>query len=918
MTQSHDGSTSTAPPNSDSRPDDAQSQKVDLSKRDDPPQAKTSEQRNESLLRAALNSPLLGKGSRLFMTLFARYFGSTAAQKAAGRKNPRERLVRHGGSERERQTLKRLLRALWRRVEAALWFAAPFIAWWLWREPGQTLGDYLLHHLAILLLPALPIAARIRYMVRNHLRTHPPKPSKGSKRKQREPRPALPPAYQHGRDINDIVANLDHLPLRIIYLAGLVAATIIAGRMYPLDVDTFRLIDGDDPNSVRAVLIPLVAPCAVFALIQTRCAYIVRRRFEEIEDCYTEAKAHLGYIAKLPTHPTARQVQEATPWLAVSVKKWWALYEIDRAFVMAPEKLSTSKVDAWDEFATNLNTKLPRPEEWRIRRDPKGRGAIAEAANYPTAVLWDGEYDPDPLTFYVGINLETGARQYLTLGEASPHVVLSGATSSGKTSLAEIIAAQNLLTPMPWDPSLRGIVVIVDPKGPLAKRWAGRPGVVVANGNRAGVNTDDDGRAMLGEEVMADLMRWLVAEQKRREAVLDSYHGSAATWVDLPNEVKREHRFVPITVILDEYLEHTAKQDPAGDEEVERAEVAHDFIHSTATKQSQRYRNVGMHSIVIAQRANMNEIGSRLMTNMPVRAVTGQIDDPQLRTMFATDSVPTLPSTRRVIENGEPRKKTIPGRARIMNALGQEIHKVQVPYFGGKENSETLDKWLPIGDVPENGDFTIPEGQPVVLDEDGNPVEPEAIHHPTKNEPDIETALAPELSDPEDVEDDEQERDLVDGDDDDAVFPAARREVKVCQADQCVENATKVCTQCEKSLCARHVQYSPTDPDDVVCGSCRAGHALVQVRLDELYEELAEIVDGTTLSIRYAISPAPAEGATRPVTVEVRTDANRKVVQIDGDGEQRSVRSKSGTVTNDDDVEDRAVTVVRNYLENAS
>ncbi|MDN5771747.1 MAG: hypothetical protein L0H24_12745, partial [Microlunatus sp.] len=290
------------------------------------------------------------------------------------------------------------------------------------------------------------------------------------------------------------------------------------------------------------------------------------------------------------------------------------------------------------------------------------------------------------------------------------------------TSAAEIIAAQVLIKAMPWDPDLYGMVVIVDPKGPFARRWAGRPGVVVANGQMDSAEPDEDGNPITGPTVMANCMAWLEAEHIRRANVMARY-ADVATWVHLPDEVKRAERFCPILVVLDEYIDHTDIEKAHGDERVERENEARIATARMASWHARKYRNVGMHTFLIAQRVNMSIIGNTLMSNLPVRIITGQMDRSQTETMFGTSEVPSLPATRTVVESGERRVKTIPGRARIMNALGQAIHKVQVMWFGGATNSDTLDKWLPRGEVPVNGDFDPPTGKPRTradFDADGN------------------------------------------------------------------------------------------------------------------------------------------------------------------------------------------------------
>ena len=302
--------------------------------------------------------------------------------------------------------------------------------------------------------------------------------------------------------------------------------------------------------------------------------------------------------------------------------------------------------------------------------------------------------------------------------------------------MAEIVAAQVLCKPMPWDPTLRGQVHIVDPKGPFARRWRGRPGVVCSNGNEDGIEVNPStGMPMTGPGVMAAHMKWIEEEHVRRSQVLAKYP-DAGTWVHLPDEVKKAERFAPMLVILDEYIDHTDIEKANGDERIEAENDARNTVTRLASWHARKYRNVGMHTILIAQRVNMTIIGNVLMGNLPVRVITGQMDDAQTRTMFQTEEVPSLPSTRVVVENGERRTKTIPGRARIMNALGQSIHKMQIMWFGGKTNSDTLDKHLPRGVVPLNGDFRLPQDIPA--DEDPSVIAPLAAPRALREDDDEE------------------------------------------------------------------------------------------------------------------------------------------------------------------------------------
>lgn len=772
-------------------------------------------------------------------------------------------------------------------------FAPLLIVFFLPRALGQSYPDYFATHLGLTVIVLIPLIQVIGYAGRNYSRTHPPKTKSG--RPKRPPQPALPRTSQYVRDITDIMGNLDATPWRLFYALGFLAIVLAAGVFSTVSFSTFTDLSGPNQSAaIREVLVGLALPLIYYAVSIYRTQSVINARQNSIGSVYAIARDTLGYPKASARTTTPREAKLKNPHQAIEVKKWRTLYDIDEAFVVAPEELSVEETKRWDEFSANLNAKLPRDEEWRIQRDPKGRGAKIGPANYPTGVLWDGEIDDDPLTFIIGQNLESGRKQYLTLNEASPHIAVSGATSSGKTSLAEIVAAQVLIKPMPWDPELYGMVVIVDPKGPFARRWAGRPGVVAVNGQEDAAEPDDDGSPITGPVVMASGLEWVEQEHQRRAKVLAQYP-DVATWVHLPDEVKRREKFFPILVILDEYLDHTDKEAANGDERVEKENFARDVVTRLTGWHARKYRNVGMHTVLIAQEVKMTAIGSALMRNLPVRAITGQMDSSQLRTMFGDrEDIPSLPSTRYVFEGGEKKAKTIPGRARIMNALGQNIEKVQISWFGGKTNMETLDKWLPRGDAPPNGVFTLPPGRPrrpEDFDEEGNYIgeggQAAGSGDDTSGLPD-DDALAPTgegsapvqpvqedtasaaegLGDEETFPDEWEGTDTAQGGPGHEVFPAAREEdfpevhvpagstpaeetpseaepeaAPVCSVDDCPNPVAKDCDKCGNPACAEHLErLASQKATERFCPSCRASHPLVKAGVEEVYRVMEQEV----------------------------------------------------------------------------
>lgn len=765
-------------------------------------------------------------------------------------------------------------------------------------------------HLGSFILPAVPILYVIVYIVISRNRLAPPK--KGSRR---APKPPLPPLGQRLRDNTSIIATLDTPTWRIIYAVAFIGAVVAAG-ITPLDVDLISTV-ADDPDAIRPLLIGAGVPVAAYALILGRVGSINRTRTDAIDLIYAIGRDTLKYPKTTPARPTRRQMQLSIPTLAVSVKKWRGLYEIDRAFVLAPEELSVQDTKLWDEFDVNLNAKAPREEEWRVQRDPRGRGALIGPANYPTAILWDGAIDSDPLTFILGENLETGETLRITFNEASPHMAISGGTSSGKTSGAEIIAAQVLIKPMPWDPDLYGQVVIVDPKGPFARRWIGRPGVVVANGQEdSAVDVSDTGGPLTGPVVMASCMEWIEQEHQRRASVLAKFP-DAATWVHLPDEVKKAERFAPMVIILDEYIDHT-DMEKGDDVRIEMENHARAVTTRMASWHARKYRNVGMHTILIAQRVNMGVIGNVLMGNLPARLITGQMDQAQLTSMFQTDMVPSLPSSRRTPEGAV---KSIPGRARFMNALGQPIQKIQIPWFGGKTNSDTLDKWLPRGPKPLNGDFTFPDAHPrraSEFDDEGNLIEHSTAAAISENStptthpssagtvdgdlaaddliPEAPSNPAPRSTEP----------------DADAIFPAEHVETIRCSTEGCVNDADGDCGACEKPTCRYHLDR-PVEPGDgiPVCEECRASHPINASGAGPVWDAIQDGIDGTEMSATFT--------RISDDSVKIIVAAPRgKVVVVTAETGTITAQSRSGVSTGLEDVLDRVLLALQYQRDQAA
>lgn len=265
-------------------------------------------------------------------------------------------------------------------------------------------------------------------------------------------------------------------------------------------------------------------------------------------------------------------------------------------------------------------------------------------------------------TVLVGHDPSTGQGRYLTFGRDTANVLVLGNSTTGRTWFAENVAEQTLTHPMPWDPQLHGSVVLVDPSGALARRWSGRSGVTVAAGSTSAPELDSADTLATGPAVMIAAVEWVETERQRRAALLAQSRG-AHTWLELPEDVKRDERFAPLMVVLDDFEEH------AGDGQVAR------LVEHVA----RQGRAVGVHLVVLSRQAPRSMFGPALMQNLPVRVLLGEGDESLTRLAFEDAPVPELPSHHADESRGHSRGLGHQAWcARIMAGFGRGVEVVQV------------------------------------------------------------------------------------------------------------------------------------------------------------------------------------------------------------------------------------------------
>lgn len=614
------------------------------------------------------------------------------------------------------------------------------IGWagYLTYQDPAAVGRYLASHLGVVVWVVLVVGIVLgRFAEARARMTAILAPAKSRRRKAQTALQATPTAVS---EWIETAFFRDKVPWRLMQYAS-TAATVWAVSTRPLSVRDFM----EPPVDWAAVSFPLFAPLVWVCLLAARVRPTMKARHESIQAIYNIVYSCMKF-PRPNQRPTGEQVRLLDPFKVVNVKEWETL-ELPRRFrVEGPKTMSVTDTKVWEELMDNLDAKLPHPEGWHLEKDRSGTSAEIYPAQYPISVLWEGQYDPDPLVYQAGVDLDApGEWASFTFGETSPHIMVTGGTGAGKSSFAEIVLAQAAIKPMPWDQTLFADCHIIDPKGPFANRWENRPNMTVTNG--AVDTVDEMGEPQSGIVSMAMHAEKILAELQRRSDLQNRYKG-IATWVDLPDEVKKSEKLRPLIIVFDEFLDFVTK-DSSKSEASEVENAAKDRVVYIAGQVARKGRSLGLHMILVAQDGKMTDIGSSLVRQMVARGVMGNMDRTAMGRMFGEGAeLGILPASRLV--NGK--LKGIPGRGRLMNAPGQAIRRIQVAWFGGSTNSDALDKYLPrtaaVGEVRESVD--------ALEDKDGNGIPdawenlpPDGMHPISENEFDALTAIARPVSSPE-------------------------------------------------------------------------------------------------------------------------------------------------------------------------
>ena len=232
-----------------------------------------------------------------------------------------------------------------------------------------------------------------------------------------------------------------------------------------------------------------------------------------------------------------------------------------------------------------------------------------------------------------------------------PHLLIAGATGSGKTVCLNTTICSLLLNNTPYDLRL----VLIDPKRVELTSFNGIPHLASP--------------VIVEAEKAVEALRWLNQEMDRRYQKLQS---AAARSIDTFNKTRQGEQKMPYLVLV---IDELADLMMLGGDEVERI----------LCRLAQLARAVGIHLVVATQRPSVDVITGLIKANFPTRisfAVTSQVDS---RTIL--DGA----GAEKLLGKGDmlfmPTEAAKPKRLQGCYVSDQEIERLV--YFWGNQRKDT-------------------------------------------------------------------------------------------------------------------------------------------------------------------------------------------------------------------------------------
>jgi hypothetical protein len=360
----------------------------------------------------------------------------------------------------------------------------------------------------------------------------------------------------------------------------------------PLTALYFASAEGGDAVALTGAL--LLGATAITSLIRPALVLDAPRR------CRERSRMHVR--------------QRRWPNVCVGLR-WYR--KLDEGALLVPQLLS------WREDIGRITAELrPLPEQpassWDAMADAFRRfvgGASVEwresfgtlrivvgRVGLPDFLPWQAHGAPDG---GLVLGRRHGGELLVLDARTTPHVLLSGATGSGKGGAIRAAAAAALQGG--WH------LIVLDPKEAGEFTWLELLGVPVVTELRGQV----------------DALEHLAAVRSARQVIVKK-HGSDS-WLDLPGELLQIWR--PVLVIVDEAADLLATTKGKSSEDRLRAALQHK-AGELITELARKGRSAGIHLLVAIQRpetAQLGDQGGSLRNNLGARLALGSLDADGLR-----------------------------------------------------------------------------------------------------------------------------------------------------------------------------------------------------------------------------------------------------------------------------------------------
>lgn len=237
----------------------------------------------------------------------------------------------------------------------------------------------------------------------------------------------------------------------------------------------------------------------------------------------------------------------------------------------------------------------------RVEAPIPGKSLIGiEVPNYsPSRVTLRGVLSSDPMKnarskLTVALGLDVAGQPVTADIARMPHVLIAGATGSGKSVLLHSLIATLLFRASPNEIKF----ILIDPKRVELPRYNGVPHLLT--------------RVIVDPEKALPALKWAIAEMDRRYTVFEN---AGARDINAYNELSGFQALPFILIVVDELADLMA--------------MAPVEVEKTVTRLAQMSRATGLHLILATQRPSVDVLTGLIKANIPCRVafnVTSQVD----------------------------------------------------------------------------------------------------------------------------------------------------------------------------------------------------------------------------------------------------------------------------------------------------